>query len=424
MDSINGSSANKNVVDFPMVVDEAAPIENILKLFVDAKARHTDDNNRQDEEHHKKDALSVDCMIAVPQGIVHQQIINEIYNKHIDDKINNVVSEESEKNRNILGADLVPDQQYVDGNTSFNSFKNSKDIFCGNESFLNFVEDALGNFDISDNDVVEQRGQEFPRQQNNSEGMFETRKVAPMISDSITQQASTFNEFAERTTTNNIDQYTEGAVDSNKIKANTVNIIKNDAIQTFFSKTLAFNYLQNNPSADMAPPANHVQPNNAIGKQKKTVDTAVLQQSNAFGELVQSGGISITEHNSESRSAMQTTQYTHIASQIEKALHSTRHADVSQTQSATSEINWMFPSQQSANVRIEHGQNRFETIVRVTPSDSEIGEKLANFQQQHPLQTLRVDITPSLFSENQHGQRDSQEQHANQDVSPESEEEA
>lgn len=90
------------------------------------------------------------------------------------------------------------------------------------------------------------------------------------------------------------------------------------------------------------------------------------------------------------------------------------------------EIRWTFPTQQSARVRIEHAQNRADTQVQVVPSDTEIGQRLANFQQLHPLQALRVDVTPAqndyLHSQQNSQQQQQQQNQAERDTSSEEDE--
>lgn len=88
-------------------------------------------------------------------------------------------------------------------------------------------------------------------------------------------------------------------------------------------------------------------------------------------------------------------------------------AEELQAKQEVTEIRWTFPTQQSARVRIEHAQNRADTQVQVVPSDTEIGQRLANFQQQHPIQALRVEVA-SAQNDYLHSQQNSQQQQQNQ----------
>lgn len=151
----------------------------------------------------------------------------------------------------------------------------------------------------------------------------------------------------------------------------------------------------------------HILPNN-------TVVPAVLQPQSTDNVIYTSAGESPLPRSNE-RGMMHPTQYLSAAS---------TSANQAVNQDVT-EIRWTFPTQQSARVQIEHAQNRADTVVQVVPSDIEIGQRLANFQQLHPLQVLRMDITPAQ-NDNLHSQQNSQQQQqqnqAERDASSEEEE--
>lgn len=97
------------------------------------------------------------------------------------------------------------------------------------------------------------------------------------------------------------------------------------------------------------------------------------------------------------------------------------------TKSNVTEVNWTFPTQQTAQVRIEHAQNKSDTHIQIMPSNIETEQQLVNFQQQHPLHGLRVDSavpTANDYQQNQQNQQNSQQQdEANQDAFNDEEEE-
>ena len=92
--------------------------------------------------------------------------------------------------------------------------------------------------------------------------------------------------------------------------------------------------------------------------------------------------------------------------------------------SNVTEISWTFPTQQTAQVRIEHAQNKSDTQIQIMPSDIETEQQLVNFQQQYPLHGLRVDGAVSTANDYLQNQQNSQQQNeANQDVLNDEEEE-
>lgn len=94
------------------------------------------------------------------------------------------------------------------------------------------------------------------------------------------------------------------------------------------------------------------------------------------------------------------------------------------TKSNVTEVSWTFPTQQTAQVRIEHAQNKSDTQIQIMPSDIETEQQLINFQQQHPLHGLRVDGAVSTANDYLQNQQNSQQQNeANQDVLTDEEEE-
>lgn len=94
------------------------------------------------------------------------------------------------------------------------------------------------------------------------------------------------------------------------------------------------------------------------------------------------------------------------------------------TKSNVTEVSWTFPTQQTAQVRIEHAQNKSDTQIQIMPSDIETEQQLVNFQQQYPLHGLRVDGAVSTANDYLQNQQNSQQQNeANQDVLNDEEEE-
>ncbi|RYL32040.1 hypothetical protein EOL04_25800 [Citrobacter freundii] len=94
------------------------------------------------------------------------------------------------------------------------------------------------------------------------------------------------------------------------------------------------------------------------------------------------------------------------------------------TKSNVTEVSWTFPTQQKAQVRIEHAQNKSDTQIQIMPSDIETEQQLVNFQQQHPLHGLRVDGAVSTSNDYLQNQQNSQQQNeANQNVLNDEEEE-
>lgn len=94
------------------------------------------------------------------------------------------------------------------------------------------------------------------------------------------------------------------------------------------------------------------------------------------------------------------------------------------TKSHVTEVSWTFPSQQTAQVRIEHAQNKSDTQIQIMPSDIETEQQLVNFQQQYPLHGLRVDGAVSTANDYLQNQQNSQQQNqANQDALNDDEEE-
>lgn len=92
--------------------------------------------------------------------------------------------------------------------------------------------------------------------------------------------------------------------------------------------------------------------------------------------------------------------------------------------SNVTEISWTFPTQQTAQVRIEHAQNKSDTQIQIIPSNIETEQQLVNFQQQHPLHGLRVDNAVPTANDYQQNQQNSQQQNeANHDVLNDEEEE-
>ena len=94
------------------------------------------------------------------------------------------------------------------------------------------------------------------------------------------------------------------------------------------------------------------------------------------------------------------------------------------TKSNVTEVSWTFPTQQTAQVRIEHAQNRSDTQIQILPSDIATEQQLVNFQQQHPLHGLRVDGAVSTVNDYLQNQQNSQQQNeANKDDLNDEEEE-
>ncbi len=92
--------------------------------------------------------------------------------------------------------------------------------------------------------------------------------------------------------------------------------------------------------------------------------------------------------------------------------------------SNVTEVSWTFPTQQTAQVRIEHAQNKSDTQIQIMPSNIETEQQLVNFQQQHPLHGLRVDnAVPTVNDYLQNQQNSQQQNEANQDVLNDEEEE-
>ncbi|TKV12634.1 hypothetical protein FDX19_03470 [Citrobacter sp. wls619] len=92
--------------------------------------------------------------------------------------------------------------------------------------------------------------------------------------------------------------------------------------------------------------------------------------------------------------------------------------------SNVTEVSWTFPTQQTAQVRIEHAQNKSDTQIQIVPSNIETEQQLVNFQQQHPLHGLRVDnAVPTVNDYLQNQQNSQQQNEANQDVLNDEEEE-
>lgn len=89
--------------------------------------------------------------------------------------------------------------------------------------------------------------------------------------------------------------------------------------------------------------------------------------------------------------------------------------------SNVTEISWTFPTQQTAQVRIEHAQNKSDTQIQIMPSNIETEQQLVSFQQQHPLHGLRVDN--AVPTANDYQQNSQQQNEANQDVLNDEEEE-
>ncbi|WP_413594880.1 hypothetical protein [Citrobacter youngae] len=85
--------------------------------------------------------------------------------------------------------------------------------------------------------------------------------------------------------------------------------------------------------------------------------------------------------------------------------------------SNVTEVSWTFPTQQTAQVRIEHAQNKSDTQIKIVPSNIETEQQLVNFQQQHPMHGLRVDSAVPTANDYLQNQQNSQQQNeANQDI--------
>jgi hypothetical protein len=204
------------------------------------------------------------------------------------------------------------------------------------------------------------------------------------------------SNMATRISTVNISQHTN--VDVGQLKEETLTHSESATIFTAADPQ----YQENNQKTDK--------------KKNETSEVTVLSTMPVPDKVIDESGwvtekLSSGERGKETLNQLQLMSAKNVAPEVN-------------TKSHVTEVSWTFPSQQTAQVRIEHAQNKSDTQIQIMPSDIETEQQLVNFQQQYPLHGLRVDGAVSTANDYLQNQQNSQQQNqANQDALNDEEEE-
>lgn len=204
------------------------------------------------------------------------------------------------------------------------------------------------------------------------------------------------SNMATRISTVNISQHTN--VDVGQLKEETLTHSESATIFTAADPQ----YQENNQKTDK--------------KKNETSEVTVLSTMPVPDKVIDESGwvtekLSSGERGKETLNQLQLMSAKNVAPEVN-------------TKSHVTEVSWTFPSQQTAQVRIEHAQNKSDTQIQIMPSDIETEQQLVNFQQQYPLHGLRVDGAVSTANDYLQNQQNSQQQNqANQDALNDDEEE-